>query len=43
MLINTSQQIARWRQFFPETAENNYLGLMVNMFNIGSICSFFIT
>lgn len=43
MLINTSQQISRWGEFFPEVADNNWLGLLVNMFNIGSIVSFFIT
>jgi hypothetical protein len=43
MLINTSQQIQQWRDYFPETGQNQYLGLLVNMFNIGSIMSFFIT
>ena len=52
MLVNTSQQIDRWKQFFPETqvadgheqwVADSYLGLLVNMFNIGSIMSFFIT
>jgi hypothetical protein len=48
MLVNTSQQIKRWGEFFPEANPDNamgtqYLGLLVNMFSIGSIISFFIT
>ncbi|KAK6084375.1 MFS hexose transporter [Seiridium cupressi] len=48
MLVNTSQQIELWGKFFPEADPNNamgtqYLGLLVNMFNIGSIVSYFIT
>ncbi|KAI0602043.1 hexose transporter [Biscogniauxia sp. FL1348] len=52
MLVNTSQQIDRWKQFFPETqagpdnsqeVADSWLGLLVNMFNIGSVLSFFIT
>lgn len=44
MLINTSQQIDRWEEYFsPEIEDANYLGIMINMFNIGSIISFFIT
>lgn len=43
-LINTSQQLQRWEAFFGDAvADNNRLGLLVNMFNIGSIASFFIT
>lgn len=43
-LINVSQQIQRWEEFFgPEIDDNNKLGLLVNMFNIGSIVSFFFT
>lgn len=44
-LINTSQQIQRWEDFFgPDIiGDNNKLGILVNMFNIGSIVSFFIT
>lgn len=43
-LINTSQQIELWQDFFgPDIANNNKLGILVNMFNIGSIASFFIT
>ncbi|KAI2617328.1 sugar transporter-like protein [Hypomontagnella submonticulosa] len=52
MLVNTSQQIDRWKQYFPRTqvgpdnaqeVADSWLGLLVNMFNIGSILSFFIT
>ncbi|RYP03308.1 hypothetical protein DL764_005234 [Monosporascus ibericus] len=46
MLVNTSQQIDRWKEYFPMTQEgpdnpqeiaDSWLGLMVNLFNIGSI------
>lgn len=44
MLVNTSQQMDKWNTFFsPEVTDNNKLGILVNMFNIGSIISFFIT
>lgn len=52
MLVNTSQQIDKWKEFFPRTqavdgieqwVADSWLGLLVNMFNIGSILSFFIT
>ncbi|GAB1315337.1 hypothetical protein MFIFM68171_05547 [Madurella fahalii] len=53
MLVNTSQQIDAWNWFFfPELMENpnhsdlalnSKLAILVNMFNIGSITSFFIT
>lgn len=52
MLVNTSQQIDRWRWFFfPEMGDgkegdvvlDSMLAILVNMFNIGSILSFFIT
>ncbi|KAK4228624.1 lactose permease [Podospora fimiseda] len=52
MLVNTSQQIDRWRWFFfPELGDSkaedvallSMLAILVNMFNIGSIISFFIT
>ncbi|KAK3693062.1 general substrate transporter [Podospora appendiculata] len=53
MLINTSQQIHAWNYFFfPELRDNptledpvldSKLAILVNMFNIGSIISFFIT
>ena len=48
-LINVSQQIPRWKKFLPEVDETanlnseSWLGLLVNMMNIGSIVSFFIT
>ncbi|KAK7742403.1 hypothetical protein SLS53_004549 [Cytospora paraplurivora] len=44
MLVNTSQQLQQWHDFFvPEVNDNNKLGILINMFNIGSVCSFFIT
>ncbi|KAK3402416.1 MFS general substrate transporter [Sordaria brevicollis] len=53
MLLNTSQQIHAWNHFFfPETkinpdlndpVEDSKLAILINMFNIGSIFSFFIT
>lgn len=44
MLVNVSQQIERWGDYFGEdVADANKLGILVNMFNIGSIISFFIT
>ncbi|OBT92298.1 hypothetical protein VE01_09520 [Pseudogymnoascus verrucosus] len=43
MLINTSQQIKLWELYFPEVSDKNKLGILVNMFNIGSIISFFFT
>jgi MFS family permease len=54
MLVNTSQQIDLWNDFFfPERQKNpdlrqdpaldSKLAILVNMFNIGSIISFFIT
>lgn len=44
MLVNVSQQIGRWNDFFGDDVKNDSkLGILVNMFNIGSICSFFIT
>lgn len=43
-LINTSQQIELWQDFFgSDITDNNKLGILVNMFNIGSIVSFLIT
>jgi MFS family permease len=43
-LVYTSQLITPWSDFFGESVVNaNTLGLLVNMFNIGSILSFFIT
>lgn len=44
MLVNTSQQIDAWPAFFgDDVKDNNKLGILINMFNIGSIISFFIT
>ncbi|EAU32508.1 conserved hypothetical protein [Aspergillus terreus NIH2624] len=44
MLVNTSQMMDTWTKFFsPKVEQDNWLGLLVNMFNIGSIISFFIT
>jgi hypothetical protein len=44
MLVNTSQQMDSWEAYFsPEIKDANMLGLLINMFNIGSILSFFIT
>lgn len=44
MLVNTSQQINNWKIFFKEAVDDdNKLGILINMFNIGSIISFFIT
>ncbi|KAI1437078.1 general substrate transporter [Xylaria sp. CBS 124048] len=51
MLVNTSQQINRWKESFPRTqvgpnnpqaVADSWLGLLVNIFNIGSVVSFFI-
>ncbi len=45
MLVNTSQQISKWADFFGDDVkiDDNRLGILINMFNIGSIVSFFIT
>ncbi len=53
MLVNISQHIRAWNwYFFPELKENpdlvdpildSRLGILVNMFNIGSVISFFLT
>ncbi len=43
MLLNTSQQMDSWKEFFPEHTDANKLGILINMYNIGSIISFFIT
>ncbi|KAH7323059.1 general substrate transporter [Stachybotrys elegans] len=42
MLVNTSQQIDAWGEYFPRVSNNHYLGILINMYNIGSIISFFI-
>lgn len=41
MMVNTSQQMDRWREYFPEHKNENKLGILINMYNIGSIVSFF--
>lgn len=44
MLVNTSQQIELWNEFFgKDIDDDNKLGILINMFNLGSITSFFIT
>ena len=51
MLLNTSQQIQAWNAFFfpglkdrpDDPVLNSKLAILVNMFNIGSVLSFFIT
>ncbi|KAH6955902.1 general substrate transporter [Ilyonectria sp. MPI-CAGE-AT-0026] len=42
MMVNTSQQMDKWKTYFPEVEDNNKLGILINMYNIGSIVSFFI-
>jgi sugar porter (SP) family MFS transporter len=41
MMVNTSQQMDRWKLYFPEEKDANKLGILINMYNIGSIVSFF--
>lgn len=43
MLLNTSQQMDFWKSFFPEHDNAHKLGILINMYNIGSIISFLIT
>jgi sugar porter (SP) family MFS transporter len=43
MLLNTSQQMDKWKEFFPEYVDPNKLGILINMYNIGSIISFLVT
>ncbi|KAM5342786.1 hypothetical protein ACJ41O_013752 [Fusarium nematophilum] len=43
MMVNTSQQMDNWKTYFPEVANESKLGILINMYNIGSIVSFFIT
>ncbi|KAF5025770.1 hypothetical protein F66182_2103 [Fusarium sp. NRRL 66182] len=43
MMVNTSQQMDRWKDYFPEHENESKLGILINMYNIGSIVSFFIT
>jgi MFS family permease len=40
-LVNTSQQMDAWTGFLPETKDENKLGILINMFNIGSIIAYF--
>jgi len=41
MMMNSSQQMARWEIYFDHPSSNR-LGLMNNAYNIGSIVSFFV-
>jgi hypothetical protein len=41
MMVNTSQQMDNWKEYFPEVNNDNKLGILINMYNIGSIVSFF--
>ncbi|RCI16980.1 hypothetical protein L249_3077 [Ophiocordyceps polyrhachis-furcata BCC 54312] len=41
MLQNTSQQMDAWKAFFPEYLDAHKLGVLINIYNIGSITSFF--
>ena len=43
MLLNTSQQMDTWKSFFPQHENASKLGILINMYNIGSIISFLIT
>lgn len=43
MMVNTSQQMDKWKEYFPEYKNESKLGILINMYNIGSIVSFFIT
>lgn len=43
MLLNTSQQMDFWKEFFPEYENAHKLGILINMYNIGSIVSFLVT
>lgn len=43
MMVNTSQQMDKWKEFFPEYQNDNKLGILINMFNIGSIIAYFIS
>lgn len=43
MLVNNSQMMDRWENYFGDGAtDEDKLGLLVNMFKIGSIISFFL-
>ncbi|RDL33354.1 Uncharacterized protein BP5553_08793 [Venustampulla echinocandica] len=41
-MVNTSQQMDKWKAYFPEYQDANKLGILINMYNIGSILSLFI-
>lgn len=41
MMVNTSQQMDNWKAYFPEVLNSSKLGILINMYNIGSIVSFF--
>lgn len=43
MMVNTSQQMDKWKEYFPESKDDNKLGILINMFNIGSIIAYFIS
>ncbi|KAJ6438127.1 MFS hexose transporter [Purpureocillium lavendulum] len=43
MLQNTSQQMDYWKTYIPEYNDANKLGILINMYNIGSIISYFIS
>jgi len=44
MLINTQQQMSRFASFFGDNVvDSQRLGILINMFSVGSIISFFIT
>ncbi|RDA88300.1 hypothetical protein CP532_6579 [Ophiocordyceps camponoti-leonardi (nom. inval.)] len=43
MLQNTSQQMDAWKAFFPQYLDANKLGVLINMYNIGCITSFFVS
>src|SRR5688572_33407451 len=36
MMVNTSQQLDRWKESFPEIQDANKLGILISMYNIGS-------
>lgn len=42
MMVNTSQQMDKWKEFFPQYADANKLGVLINMYNIGSVISFLV-
>lgn len=41
-MVNTSEQMDAWYAYFPEANNASKLGILINMYNIGSIVSFFI-